>query len=203
MKTVVRFIKASLFPLIYILFASTLLSFQNTPLPNNKNDKDVIHWKQGRKLLQSDFKAKNKRLYGDAAAITASAFGFSITDSNGYITGSIFVQFYRNDSWWNPKYKDNENRYEILAHEQLHFDICELFGRKLFKEVLDLKNKGRLNEETINKLNSKLEREYSQYQDKYDKETNHSINKEAQAKWNKKVENELRALSSYSEYSNF
>lgn len=193
--------------LLIIVIAITFLSF-DTPKPHsgkvNLANEEFIDWDINNKLTINDFKSKNKESDGSAVAITASAFGFSITDSNGIITGSIYVRFYPNRSWWDPDHRINgENHNEILKHEQLHFDICELFGRKLFKEVLYLKRKGKLNEKTINELNIRLDNEYSRYQDNYDKETNHSINRRQQLKWNSKVKRDLQSLSAYANYHKF
>lgn len=156
----------------------------------------VIEWQSGIKLKYEDFKARGKGSPGFAVATTASAFGYSITNENGNISGSIFVRFYCNDSWWNPEYILDD----VLKHEQLHFDICELFGRKLFKEVLDLGNKGRLNQKTIQQVQTKFEKQYDDYQDLYDKQTDHSTNGKEQRRWNQKVK---QALDDYAEYANY
>ena len=159
----------------------------------------MIDWQSGLKLKYADFKADSKGGPGFAVATTASAFGYSITDNNGKITGSIYVRFYCNESWWNP----DVILYDVLDHEQLHFDICELFGRKLYKELLSLRTRGKLNSRSIERLHSKLEKQYSNYQDKYDKDSEHSINRVEQHYWNKRVKNELNAMEAYSNYSSF
>ncbi len=163
----------------------------------------IINWSSNTKLKQTDFRAKRKKVKGMAVATTASAFGYSITDNNGVITGSIYVQFHCNDSWWNPEYKNDDNRGEILKHEQLHFDICELYGRKLYKEIITLKKAGKLNEYNLNKVHGKIEKEYTRFQDRYDDETGHSINKKEQAKWNNRIQNELNSYSKFSNYESF
>ena len=85
----------------------------------------------------------------------------------------------------------------------MHFDICELFGRKLYKELLSLRSRDKLNSRIIDRLHSKLEKQYSNYQDKYDKETEHSIDRAEQRKWNKKVKEELNSMKKYSNYHSF
>ena len=159
----------------------------------------VIDWHRDVKLNYADFKATSKGSPGFAVATTSSAFGYSITDRGGEISGSIYVRFYCEKSWWNPDFILDE----VLEHEQLHFDICELFGRKLYKEVLELREEGKLNKRTIQRLQSKFEKQYSDYQDLYDKETDHSTKGDEQRKWNKKVKRELADLSDYSDYHSF
>ena len=159
----------------------------------------VIDWNKDIKLKYTDFKATSKDGPGFAVATTSSAFGYSIIDRGGEISGSIYVRFYCEESWWNPDFMLDE----VLEHEQLHFDICELFGRKLYKEVLELRKSGKINKWSIDKIQSKYEKQYSDYQDLYDKETDHSTNGDEQRKWNKKIKKELNELSDYSDYQHF
>lgn len=182
------------------------LTFES--LPNFDGDKSVcrqteqgpvIEWQSNYKLKYEDFKASSKSSPGFAVATTSSAFGYSIADRGGEITGSIYVRFYCEKSWWNPDYRLDE----VLAHEQLHFDICELFGRKLYKEVLKLRDNGKLNKRNIKQLESKLEKQYASYQDLYDKETDHSTRGDEQRKWNQKIKRELEEFSAYADYSAF
>jgi len=46
----------------------------------------------------------------------------------------------------------------------------------------------------------KLTTEKDTFQNEYDKETNHSINKEKQAEWLKKIEKSLTELEKYAGY---
>lgn len=194
-------LKVLLISTLTILIQSSSYTYNSSK--KNKTKSDIINWDPDQKLKQSDFRSKRKKVSGFAVATTASSFGYSITDNNGHITGSIYVEFHCNDSWWNPDYKNSENRAEILAHEQLHFDICELYGRKLFKEVLKLRRHGDLDFDSMESLSTKLEEEYTRYQDKYDHETNHSINLEEQVKWNNRIRKQLDDIKDYANYSSF
>lgn len=187
---------------IYALLALGQLSYSNEIVPNDRSA-NRIKWSENVKLVQSDFKSKKKHLGINTAAITATSFGFEITNINGSITGSIYVEFFSSDSWWNPKMRNIENKDFILKHEQLHFDICELYGRKLYKEILKLKKKNSLNSKTIEKLYKNIEKEYKKFQDKYDAETNHSINKTAQLRWNELIDKKLNEYKKYKNYHSF
>ncbi len=176
---------------------------QNCDSCRSTNRGPVLDWQSGLKLKYTDFKGDSKGIKGIAIANTASGFGFSVTDKNGEIFGNIYVRFYCDESWWKSELIPEEKRDYVLAHEQLHFDICELFGRKLHRELLTLRSSGRLNERTINRLHSKLEKQYYNYQDKYDKETEHSTNRVEQYYWGKHVKAEIEAMSGYSNYRSF
>ncbi len=179
------------------------LIISEIPASALSNKKKLIDWNKHYKLSKSDFKARASKFSGNSVANTYSGYGISITSVDGEISGSIFVRFNRSKSWIKSKEINGDNINYILSHEQLHFDICEIFGRKLYKEIVRLKKENKLKEKYINKKQSRLKKEYSDYQDIYDSETNHSINKEEQLRWNKKVARELEELSEYANYGNW
>jgi len=96
-------------------------------------DYDVIPWSSSKQLSWKDFKGEptNER----AAAITASGitYRFSTTDTNDNleIDFKVITHFYPNKSWYNPSLVNAE----ILEHEQRHFDISEIFARKMRKRL--------------------------------------------------------------------
>jgi len=91
----------------------------------------------------------------------------------------------------------------LLSHEQLHFDICELYGRKFYKAVLELKEEGNFNEYSVEQLYAEMETEFDEYQDLYDDETDHSTNGEMQRYWDDYILSELERLSEYAGYYEF
>ena len=94
---------------------------------------ETIAWSSETRLSWKDFKGKptNDR----AAAITASGityrFSTSGTRDNLEVDFEISTYFYPNKSWYQPHMVDSV----ILSHEQLHFDISELFARKFQKQL--------------------------------------------------------------------
>jgi hypothetical protein len=163
------------------------------------NQGQVIDWQPNYKLRFEDFKAGSKGSPGFAVATTSSAFGYSITDRGGEVSGSIYVRFYCEESWWNPDFRLDE----VLEHEQLHFDICELFGRKFYKAVLTLRDNGNLNHRSMKRLKSEFEKQYDAWQGQYDSETDHGTKGDEQRKWNMKIRNELSEFSEYADYQGF
>ena len=61
----------------------------------------------------------------------------------------------------------------------------------------------KLKEKILNKkmaeIASKYKNELDKFQDLYDKETNHSINKEKQLDWNNRIAKQLKELEKYAE----
>jgi len=165
-----------------------LLSFENS---------NSFTWQDKYKLTWQDFKAKPKAEV-DAVALTVSgiSFSYSLTQENSEnYTYKTFVEanFYPEKSW--VKIKDSTNY--ILSHEQLHFDITELYARKLRKRISETEFTKNIRAE-LNMLNDDINNELEIIQNQYDRETNHSIIQEMQDKWQIFIKNELIEFAPFS-----
>jgi polyhydroxyalkanoate synthesis regulator phasin len=185
---------------IFLLVGFFSLSF------SLKNDRYIqteygpaIEWAPSVKLEWNDFKANEKTTPGFAVATSTCGFGLESETKNGNTSHKVYVRFYCDESWHNSDVKIEA----VLAHEQLHFDICEIYGRKLFKELLKLKKSGKLNAEKAEDIYNNMMKSYNEYQDLYDKETDHSTNGKKQQEWNEKVKREMNSLAAYSDYQSF
>ena len=85
-------------------------------------------------------------------------------------------------------------------HEQKHFDIVELYARRMRKDLALLKcsSMAVLNE-TADSLYKLYDKEMDRYQDQYDEETDGSMNGDKQREWNRKIPDELHLLELYSQ----
>jgi hypothetical protein len=87
----------------------------------------------------------------------------------------------------------------LLAHEQLHFDITELHARKLRKALTEFDfKKSREVKPALQKIYQDVEKQRALMQQKFDRETRHSMNKEAQLEWQNYVAEELKELEGFS-----
>ena len=152
-------------------------------VPNQ--DEEVIIWDKSKKLSWEDFKGapENNR----AAAVTASGltYQFSTTKKNGHIVEVDFTvvsYFYPNKSWYRPEVCDEI----ILGHEQLHFDITEVYARKFTKLLKEKKFTNNVKNE-VKQIYSSINSELNDFQNLYDTETNFSRNREQQLAWELKV----------------
>ena len=66
-----------------------------------------------------------------------------------------------------------------------------------------MKKLGKMNDKNVEAMYNKMVRDYNEYQDLYDLETDHSTNEKKQQEWNEKVKYELAALENYSSYQSF
>ncbi len=159
----------------------------------------AIEWSPELKLVWTDFKSAHKVSRGFSIAASTCGFGYDGLVSGNKIEVNIYVRFYCEESWRNPDF-DME---DVLEHEQLHFDICELYGRKFYKGVTELRKRNNLSERNLQSLYDSLVEEYDRFQDEYDDETNHSTVVSAQKRWNSDISKELDKLSGFANYTEF
>ena len=103
---------------------------------------DFILWQENKKLKIQDFKADNKdtikvnrqQFLGAISAIRIEYSSFQ-RNKNSVPEFSIKTYFDPNESWMLLK-----NDY-VLQHEQIHFDLTELYARKMRKSVESLRQK--------------------------------------------------------------
>lgn len=169
--------------LLYILFA--------TAFKVSCQEENAIRWAPDHRLSWSDFKAqppKDSRV----AAITASgiSYRFSALEKGGQMEVDCNIEtfFYPESSWYIPETANEV----ILSHEQLHFDISELFARKMRERVARFSFTSRVKSE-MKKIYEQILKELQTFQKRYDEETNFSREVEKQTEWNNKIAQALQA----------
>ncbi len=156
-------------------------------------EQESIRWEADRKLSWEDFRGtppESKRV----AATTASGISYSYktTGSPGRyrLDYEVLAYFYPQQSWYHPDLCDPG----VLAHEQLHFDITELYARRM-REILARKTFGNNVKAEVRRIFRQLNRELTEFQDRYDRETDFSRNREAQGRWNAGISRKLSETS--------
>ncbi len=153
-------------------------------------ENETIAWTEVR-LTWKDFKAEPPRS-GRVAATTASGISYQFSTSGTKNALSIdFViatHFYPEKSWYNPVLGDDF----VLSHEQLHFDITELFARKLRKELSETTFTHENVKSKVKAIYNKNNKALNDYQNRYDEATNFSRYLEQQMLWNKKIAEALK-----------
>lgn len=169
--------------LLIILFNSKIISQNNL----KKND-SIIIWSSKIKLSWSDFKSQDRKIQDAGSSVGLSISYIRKKNNVTFNVYSIFEKYH--------SYVFLKSDY-LLNHEQLHFDIVELYAKKLRKKFLLLKEKkAHFNDYILvfKKIKDSLDKEQNQY----DCETSHSKNKVVQMKWNKIILNKLKELEPYS-----
>lgn len=156
----------------------------------------TLVWNENRKLEWSDFKMQPPKDQTSIAVITNCGFTYSSNKIRpfGKVEFAVTNVFNKNRSWVR---KDQITRLELLPHEQLHFDISQLYARKLRREFkqarfhyLNVRSKS-------DAIFKKVYAEYLQTQNDYENETLFSLDKNNQAAWMKKIQLQLRELDNY------
>ncbi len=163
---------------------------------------DFILWQENKKLKIQDFKAENKdtikvnrqQFLGAISAIRIEYSSFQ-RNKNSVPDFSIKTYFDPNESWMLLK-----NDY-VLQHEQIHFDLTELYARKMRKSVESLRQKNVTNisiyRKKIQRWNAMKEKASNQFdadnQDYYIKIGQKILFQKnpKQEAWKKKVDREL------------
>lgn len=150
-----------------------------------------IVWNAEQKLSWDDFSGVADET-SEYKAITKSkiSIGWDCTDK--VFAFEATAKFDKENSWKKDHVTD-----ELLAHEQLHFDLAELYARKMRKHFSKLPNGCALTTEQITTITQQIIGEWGDREDLYDKETDHSKNPIEQARWEKMVRQELEALQRY------
>jgi hypothetical protein len=149
-----------------------------------------LEWNEYYKLSWDDFQGiPSTESHGDAAtSVQIKAKPFYIKDEIHY---DVYAYFNRQKSW------KREQTPDLLQHEQLHFDIAELYARKIRQEIMRLKS---LNVNDVDRMNSAVRlllEESNRVDIQYDAETLHGSFPKKQKYWSDKVKSDLEALDAF------
>jgi hypothetical protein len=106
----------------------------------------------------------------------------------------VEAHFHSDCSWALPDFRTPD----ILRHEKLHFDIVELFARRLRKKISESVFTNAA--DALRKIkiwHRRTEKEMDRFQDRYDHETYGSMHAAMQKKWEEKVLKELDTFKTY------
>jgi len=151
---------------------------------------DTIIWQKDSLLTREDFKGRVTKQW---AGCCATFLLVEPIENNGNILFSVQAVF--------VKSKSNiiQTSDYVLKHEQLHFDICELYARKLRKMLKETDfTKVKNIQQKIQTMYDKVNAEYGKYQQKYDEDTNHGENPAKQKVWSDDIANQMNELEPYS-----
>ena len=154
-------------------------------------------WASNRPLRWDDFQGTPPRT-GEAGALTSYSIFYGVR-----CTGTVFefltvAGFLPKSSWVKP-FVLNGPRAEsdrALRHEQTHFDISEVYTRRIRKSFIDLYEPCR-RAETLDPLAQQMLRQEKAAQDQYDNETRHGLATTQQKAWEQRVAADLQSLAKY------
>ena len=165
----------------------------DAPSKDRKETEEFIPWTYNRMLTWEDFKSPAKT-GTDAVASTSTTLGLTYILKNGKLEYEIVCNFSKKRSWGLVKTP------YILAHEQAHFDITELFARKLHEQLKGYQPNRKTFQKDINSIYENVVKAKEAFQKMYDGETDHSRKKVRQEEWLVRIDDllyESEALAHY------
>jgi phosphomevalonate kinase len=158
---------------------------------------DYVLWEKDRRLKYEDFKGVQDTtflVYGypaNGAAVTKIITSFA-RHENDKLTFSVDNKFLKTKSWIVNR------KPVVLSHEQGHFDISEIYARKIRRALTVLLKAQSVEELILTQTVNSLLKELNRYQERYDEETHHGFILEKQKTWEEKIKKELDDLERFS-----
>jgi hypothetical protein len=178
------------------VFAPPPASLEPIIFPEPANKRKELAWSESRRLNWNDF-AGSPDTHDPLHAITSTNIDMKAKCVGGKFKFEVKSVFLVDESW-----SKNKNSTPLLLHEQLHFDLTEIYARQIRKELNELKDACGADNAQINLIVNRIFDEWKQEQDRYDEEVNHGLNKEAQQKWVNLISMRLNETVAYQNVEN-
>lgn len=159
-------------------------------IENHDAQLDYIEWTAHYNLGWNDFQGKpGLEAIGDAGtAVAIKAKPYMVKNKISYHVRALFI---KTKSWY------REQSPALLAHEQLHFDIAELYARKARKKIRELSLAGVKDIKVYNQEIQKILNESNAVDQRYDTETLHGAMVKKQKEWADRVKAGLLTLEQF------
>ncbi len=173
--------------LIFITGFAGLFVFLNQHKQVHAKQYNNIVWSHDHHLTWDDFSGVPDYDNDFVKALTASSIRYSYScNDEGFITYNIEAVFKKNQSWVKEEARTDYH----LNHEQVHFNITELYARKLRQRLAE--QPFECDEKWyFEKMIQKTLNEWRLEQRTYDHETFFSVKEDQQDLWNVTVSQKL------------
>ena len=157
---------------------------------------DAIAWSSTRRLTWADFQGKAVNdLDGARSAVnTAMAVGCR----EGVLQFRVVTQFIPRQSFVTYRITSSGLASRAgIEHEQIHFDLAEVYARRIRKMYTELPAPCPRFDEALGAMADRFLRELASIQRRYETETRSGENGARQADWSKRVAADLTALDAF------
>lgn len=149
-----------------------------------------IPWRADRKLTWDDFQAAADA-HEPLHAMTATTIAVKSNCRDNVLRFTVLSQFAPHESW-----TKNRASAELLQHEQMHFDLTEVYARRLRQQLSKLN--GRCSDRPgFQKVVNRVFAEWKKEQNRYDAETRHGLDEAQQIRWTERIDSLLHTLEDY------
>lgn len=146
-----------------------------------------------RQLTWDDFKGKpdNKnQMYAYAPSKTYYTYTWTHGEGDIHLLAFNIISGFDANSAWSEKWAQNE---DLLKHEQTHFDIHELYTRKMVAALKEFTYSSNFKIE-IKAIYDKYIAEANAVQTKFDQETEHYRDTRKEKIWESYIQSQLSAI---------
>jgi hypothetical protein len=176
----------------WLIVASAVTSAQEPPVPD-----EVIVWSAARKLDWKDFKGKPPAgtLGG---ALSAISHDYAAGCRDQALQVRVQTIFMPKQSWVTYRIASSGLASRVgLAHEQIHFDLAEVYARRIRKMFRELRDPCPRSDAELMGMAEQVIKEHWTVQRRYDFETENGQIERRQNDWARKIAGELAALDEF------
>ncbi|MFT6054475.1 MAG: putative secreted Zn-dependent protease [Roseivirga sp.] len=176
-------------PVVFFILIGAFFSM--TPLNGQSKEErqgKLIAWDEQRPLEWADYPFKRNRT-GQYSAITSVKHSVKGYIRKGLPEFDIKVYFDLKESWTADSTDMN-----LLNHERLHFDIGEVYRRKIETKVKVLQSKNEKRAAVYRTEIKNILSAFNAYSKEYDDESENGRNEAEQLRWQTLVSEELKRL---------
>lgn len=155
---------------------------------------DTIHWSATHQVNWASYRGSITRLGYNNMASTNSGIRIDLKNADPVAWRLNIVTVFNADK---SATKTDSSDY-LLNHERNHFNISEIEARRLRRDLMNTPLPQHDAVRIITQVYNKHIAELEKLQDTYDKDTQHSLNHNRQAVWDRWVTEQLNILSPYS-----
>ena len=150
-----------------------------------------LRWSAGRRLTWSDFQGAAPQ-GGEEAAKTAYGIYYGWRCNGREFEFLVIAAFHRDQSWVKAVVlTDSAESRRVLAHEQTHFNIAELYARRMRQRFAGFSRPCRMSDDQLSAEARHILDEERVFQRRYDAETGHGLERREQAAWEANVRRQL------------
>jgi hypothetical protein len=157
----------------------------------------ALPWSSARPLAWSDFRGRPPAGHAEAAVTaTGVIWGFHCTGDT--FTFQVAAVFLPDRSWVDPSVSIQlGSGMGTLRHEQTHFDLTEVYARRMRQAFGTLSRPCDRTEEQLAGLGERFVRDESDAQRRYDEATANGRAAPAQSRWENDVQHWLEDLGAF------
>jgi Bacterial protein of unknown function (DUF922) len=160
---------------------------------------EVIVWSAARQLDWKDFKAKPEGGALGGARIAIS-HDYSIGCRDGVLQARVRAIMQPARSWVTYRIVSSGLASRVgLRHEQLHFDLAEVYARRIRKLMQELPRPCTQSDAELNAMAERVIKEHWDLQQRYEVQTEHGQVERQQNEWERKITSELKQLAAFRE----